>query len=568
MSLFDLFRHQNQDMRYIKQEEINTPQKPTLPVNVKEYIKPEEIYTPEEPHGHKAEVQHIEISCEQARVQGWHFKRKSRKRMRITRYTGTDKNIIVPAMIDGYIINEIGQRAFYGANIDNVMIPDTVKKLNSLCFCTSTVKSVTFDEGITEIPDDTFRSCQHLSSVRLPATLKHIGKRAFHSCKNLTYINIPYHCNAIREEAFRGSGLNGFGFAVKFIYDGNVFSDTPLQKNYKLILAPLNYFNKNIDYDVVLVGTGADIKFPGGSVYLGKNSIVHGCTLDLSKCSKITIETDAFYCKRDKLGLTSVQPVCKMIVPQGEKGVYIPEFVDAYYPDGTKYVGYIVEKSKNVNKTTLRVSGKELPSFSITHKRKMIDIESEEPLKFQEYAVSSHVIESISFANIYGEGELFFAWCRNLHKIEWNGEYCAYIPSEELICHQVHKQLLKAFSGRTSVGFYRFFGRYKALRGHSRNSRDCYRFFDSSMINQVFTEPVSNYAKFRAPHKKPVRLSQKSKILIAVDVLRSTESLFENREMYAKYLQTHKRYAEIVCQKLPEKWQEYKDFLKSFYEVI
>ena len=546
MSLFDLFKPKKQNREYIKPEEINTQKSPTPSTNMKGYIKPEEIYTPEKPHRHKTEVQHIEISYEQAREQGWHFKRKSRNRMRITRYTGTDRNIIVPAMIGGHIINEIGQRTFYGADIDSVMIHDTVKKLNSLCFCKSKVKKVTFAEGITEIPDDTFRSCQHLNNIHLPTTLCHIGKRAFHSCESLTYINIPFYSLKMGEEAFRYSGLNGF--AIGTVRDGNAFSNTPLQKNYKLILDPPNYYNSGTDYSVLLVGTNADVKFPGGSVYLGKNSVVHGCTLDLSRCSRITLHAEAFKCKRDNWGLIWSQPVCKVIVPQGEKGLYIPAFVDAYYPDGIKYVGYIVDKSKNINKTTLQVSGNELPSFSIAHKRKELEIEAKESLKFHEYAVNSHTIESISFTDIYGEGELFFTGCRHLHKVEWNGEYCAYIPSEELICRQVHSHLLKAFSGRVVEGFYRF--------------------FDSSVIDQVFTEPVSNYAEFHIPHKKPVRLSQKSKILLAIDVLRSTESLFENREIYVKYLQTHNRYARIVCERLPEKWQEYKDFLELFYETI
>lgn len=528
------------------EEKGNTPVNPVSPADRKGDLKPEEIYIPDEPRRHKEEVQHMEISFEQAREQGWHYNRKSRKRMRITRYTGTEKNITVPARIGDYIVNEIGQRAFYGADIDSVLVPDTVKKLNSLCFCTSTVKKVTFAEGIPEIPDDAFRSCQNLSRVHLPATVCRIGKRAFYSCKSLPYINIPSYCR-VEEEAFRYSGLKGL--ACGRVNDGNAFANTPLQMNYKLVLVPPNYYNSDIDYDVLLVGTKAEVKFPGGSVHLGKNSIVHGCNLDLSKCSRIRMDIEAFWCKRDRWGVAGVMPACKVIVPQGAKGIYLPRFVDAFYPNGIKYAGYITAKSDHADKTTLYVNGEELPSFSITHishKGKRVDIEAEKSLRFYEYAVSSPAMESISFSDIYGEGELFFAGCRRLHKVEWNGKYCAYIPSEELVGHQAHIQLLKAFSGIHSGGFYRF--------------------FDSGVIGQVFTKPVSSYAEFRLQPEKPVRLSQKSKILIAVDVLRSTETLFENRELYVKYLQTHKRYAKAVCEKLPEKWQEYKNFLKAFYE--
>lgn len=543
---------------------------PATPPDSDSYIKEEEIYTPKKPSHRIEKVSHIEISYEQAWEQGWHFKRKSRKRMRITHYTGPDRDVIIPAKIEGHIVNEIGGRAFYGCDVDSVIIPDTVIKLNPSCFCTSTVKEITFAEGITEIPDDTFRSCERLSKVHLPTTLRSIGKRAFHSCKNLTYINIPLPSgNSIGEEAFQYSGLNDF--AIFRVSDGNVFSNTPLQKKYKLILASSNRFYKNFDYDIALTGNGANLKFPGGSIYFGKNSIATGCTLDLSNCDKINIDTNAFICEK-YLGRPTLRNTQKVIIPQDEKGIYIPTLVNAYYPDGRKYAGYIVIKRIDGDKATLRVSGKELPSFSVTFPRTIVErtreskivehrtirlaIESEEPLHFHEYAVDNSAVESISFPHICGEGELFDPDCWHLHKVEWkewNKEYCAYIPSEEILfqwsSHQyfAHRQLLKAFSGR-------------------RNKLGLYRFFDSSIIDQVFTEPISNYTEFHRPPNKPLRLSQRSKILIAVDVLRSSESLFENREMYIKYLQSHERYAKILCQKLPEKWQEYKDFLESFYE--
>ena len=52
--------------------------------------------------------------------------------------------------------------------------------------------------------------------------------------------------------------------------------------------------------------------------------------------------------------------------------------------------------------------------------------------------------------------------------------------------------------------------------------------------------------------------------MIAAAVLRSSPALFPNREMYANYLRTHKRYATLLSDKLPN---EYAVFLKNYYEA-
>jgi hypothetical protein len=52
------------------------------------------IYYPEEPKNISASVEHISLTAEQARAQGWHFRYKSGKRVRITRFVGTDADVL------------------------------------------------------------------------------------------------------------------------------------------------------------------------------------------------------------------------------------------------------------------------------------------------------------------------------------------------------------------------------------------------------------------------------------------------------------------------------------------
>lgn len=500
------------------------------------YIKPDEIYRPEKPRQRHAVVQHIGLTYEKARMQGWHFRRKSRNRIRITRYTGTMRNIIVPTVIDDAIVNELGELAFQNTEIDSIEIPDTVKKLQKRCFMQSTVQNVTFAEGITRIPEEAFASCTQLRSIHLPTTLQHIGTKAFYSCKGLPYINIPYHCYDIGAAAFSGSGLEGFALAFNHTLDGSALANTPLHRTYKIILAP-NSRMSDVDYHILLVGFGVKIKFPQKGVYFGRHSVIGSCKLDLSECSRVTAHTEAFH------GYYSVN----VIMPPGERSMYIPnERVHAQYPDGRAY-SYFTLTHESADEAVFSVGGNELPSDSLRYlwKWDSIKIESDHTLRFYESAVDFMRLTHISLPNIAGTGTLFGNRCIRLHHVEWNGN-CAYIPSEELVRPQVHRHLLKAFSGRLEGGIYHF--------------------FDSRIIDQVFTEPVNSYAKLYTPAKKPVYPSHKCKTLLAIDVLRSTESCFPNRDMYVRYLKKHRRCAEAVCAKLPEQWHEYQDFLQSFYE--
>ena len=70
---------------------------PTIP-------KHSEIYYPEHEKIEPAEVEKIILTEKQAVEQGWSFRKKS-KRIRITGYNGTEKDIIIPSQIGDMIVN-------------------------------------------------------------------------------------------------------------------------------------------------------------------------------------------------------------------------------------------------------------------------------------------------------------------------------------------------------------------------------------------------------------------------------------------------------------------------------
>ena len=57
---------------------------------------------------------------------------------------------------------------------------------------------------LTEISDYAFAGCVYLQEVKIPSTVRKIGKHAFYNCSNLTKIEIPESVKEIAENAFEG----------------------------------------------------------------------------------------------------------------------------------------------------------------------------------------------------------------------------------------------------------------------------------------------------------------------------------------------------------------------------
>ena len=97
----------------------------------------------------------------------------------------------------------------------------TVKNINHLFPQTdvANIRTVTINEGITDIADYSFQYFEQITSINLPESLTSIGKGAFHSCTGLTSITLPAQISEISEAAFLNcSSLNSIAF------NGNITS--------------------------------------------------------------------------------------------------------------------------------------------------------------------------------------------------------------------------------------------------------------------------------------------------------------------------------------------------------
>lgn len=102
-------------------------------------------------------------------------------------------------------LGKIGSRALSCSNLEEIVIPCSVKEISHGCFenCRK-LKSVIVEEGVESIDDHAFDFCVELKRVILPKTLKKIGNYAFHWCTSLEEVVFPDGLEEIGKLAFSG----------------------------------------------------------------------------------------------------------------------------------------------------------------------------------------------------------------------------------------------------------------------------------------------------------------------------------------------------------------------------
>ena len=122
---------------------------------------------------------------EETPVSDFRYEVNENEGITITRYTGNDIHVVIPATIEGKPVTKIGQWAFREVGIVSVKMPDLV----------------------TEIVGEAFMDCTKLTEIQLSNTLYRIGSYTFEGCTSLKHIRIPSSVRVLGELMFRQSGL-------------------------------------------------------------------------------------------------------------------------------------------------------------------------------------------------------------------------------------------------------------------------------------------------------------------------------------------------------------------------
>ena len=134
---------------------------------------------------------------------------KKQKTCAIRKYTGKDKDVVVPAKLDGYTVTRIGNSAFArNRKIKSVTLPKRVTKIGKKAFILcDKLKEVKLSDNIHTIESEAFDSCYKLENITLPSKLKKIGSYAFFDC-SIKDLYIPQYLEKFDDSSFRNNSLD------------------------------------------------------------------------------------------------------------------------------------------------------------------------------------------------------------------------------------------------------------------------------------------------------------------------------------------------------------------------
>lgn len=97
----------------------------------------------------------------------------------------------------------IGTDSFYGCNMTELAIPDSVTEIGEYAFSTCReLRSVKLSSNLSEIAPGTFDSCYELAEITIPNGVSKIGKDAFSHCGKLPAVAIPTSVRELGSYAF------------------------------------------------------------------------------------------------------------------------------------------------------------------------------------------------------------------------------------------------------------------------------------------------------------------------------------------------------------------------------
>ncbi len=113
------------------------------------------------------------------------------------------ESIVIPTKVRGVPVTDIESGAFRNcAGIESIKISASVRHIGAKAFlgCRN-LREIVFREGLTEIEDYAFADCARLESICFPASVRRIGRAVLEGCNHLRTIVV-----APRNTAYRSAG--------------------------------------------------------------------------------------------------------------------------------------------------------------------------------------------------------------------------------------------------------------------------------------------------------------------------------------------------------------------------
>ncbi|MBP3362023.1 MAG: leucine-rich repeat protein [Clostridia bacterium] len=110
----------------------------------------------------------------------------------------------IPMQVSGRTVNRVWASGFRDAkNLTSVEIPETLSILGANAFENTGLREVVIPETVTKIDSAVFEGCTELTDVMLPSTITSIPARFFYGCTSLARINMPDSIRTFEMYAFK-----------------------------------------------------------------------------------------------------------------------------------------------------------------------------------------------------------------------------------------------------------------------------------------------------------------------------------------------------------------------------
>lgn len=144
-------------------------------------------------------------TVEAATISGdYTYEMNSDSTITIINYGGSEKNLVIPAQIDGYSVTRIGYGAFAECkSIETLTIPDGVVSIGDYSFSQSTqIREINIPDSVASFGRYSFAGCNSLEKVRIPSRIRSLSYGVFFDCISLKEVILPEGLQTIGGTAF------------------------------------------------------------------------------------------------------------------------------------------------------------------------------------------------------------------------------------------------------------------------------------------------------------------------------------------------------------------------------
>ena len=161
----------------------------------------------------------------------------------ITKYIGSEKDVVISSKLDGYNVVAIDSNAFRDTPITNITIPSSVKEIGFRAFQNTKLKSINFPESLTYLGFSVFENCKNLKDIYYAGSKESWSKINISSSSNDELYKAKIHYGKIFVKPSKVTKATKKFSAKKLAVK---IAKVPASSKYRIQVSTSKKFKKNI----------------------------------------------------------------------------------------------------------------------------------------------------------------------------------------------------------------------------------------------------------------------------------------------------------------------------------